>query len=104
MEIYVDALNRSMSAASQGRVIPYQGHNSSVHASQGHRSLIALPNFSMLKIPNPPNSFDLQTELQLTKECGRDPEAAPDFIQRKLHFIISILLMIHVGSMKTARW
>jgi hypothetical protein len=47
METSVEALKSSMSAASHGSGDPSHGLEESVQANQGHRSRIALPNFSM---------------------------------------------------------
>jgi hypothetical protein len=92
-----------MSAVSHGSGDPSHGLEESVQANQGHHIRIALPNFSMSNTPRPPSFFGLQTELQLTRDCGLAPGVAPGFIQTNPLLIISILLIIHFGNLKTTR-
>jgi hypothetical protein len=89
MEMSVEAMNIGMSVVSQGKDEQNQGLDGSVHTYHGHLSRIALQNFSMSKIPRPPNSFGLHTQLQLTRECGLALGAAPGFIHKKLLLIFS---------------
>ena len=100
----VHARKSSISAALHGSAMPCHGRSWSVHANQGHLSLNALPNFSMSKMPKPPRSFGRQIVLQFTSGWGLVLGAAPGFIHRKLLLILSIFLMIHFGSLRTAKW
>jgi hypothetical protein len=105
MEMSVEVMNIGMSVVSQGKDEKNQGLDGSVHTYHGHLSRIALPNFSMSKIPRSPNSFGLHTQLQLTRECGLALGAVPGFIHKKLLLIFSTTRRrMHFGSLNTARW
>jgi hypothetical protein len=68
----VESLNNSTYVASNGSDEPIHGIDGLDQENHNHLNLIAIPNFSMLNTPRPPNYFERHIVLMFTRGWGRD--------------------------------